>query len=123
MKDFFLQWYGKVTFGPIVNRLSSDQDVGGTIRITYVKDFRELPERKTHSSRYRHLAIASATWLKFVMRHFAPAPTSEARFCKAAAELELTRARRTAAMRLCASSLLTSLCEITFTRQYLTQIS
>lgn len=41
---------------------------------------------------YTPLASALATSLKFVIRHFAPLPTSEARFCKAAAARGLRRA-------------------------------
>ena len=52
---------------------------------------------------YAHLAIARATSLRLVMRHLAPLPTSDARFCSAAAAAGLRRALRIAAMRLWAS--------------------
>jgi hypothetical protein len=52
--------------------------------------------------------MACATWLKFVMRHLAPFPTSEARLCKIEADRELIRAWRAAAMRLRASCLFIS---------------
>jgi hypothetical protein len=64
---------------------------------------------------YLHLAIAWATCLKLVMRHFAPLPTSEARRCCSAAACGLRRALRIAAIRFRASCFLTSLNEIFFT--------
>ena len=59
--------------------------------------------------------MARATCLKLVMRHFAPSPTNDARRCCTAAAAGLRRARRIAAMRLCASCLFTSLKETVFT--------
>jgi len=50
-----------------------------------------------------------------VMRHFVPSPTSEARFCSAAAAAGLRRARRIAAIRLAASCRFICLKEICFT--------
>ena len=67
--------------------------------------------------RYEQLAMARATSLKLVMRHFAPSPTSDARRCCAAAACGLRRALRAAVMRLCASCLFTSRKEIFFTHQ------
>ena len=67
--------------------------------------------------RYEQLAMARATCLKLVMRHFAPSPTSDARRCCAAAACGLRRALRAAAIRLCASCLFISRKEIFFTHQ------
>jgi hypothetical protein len=64
---------------------------------------------------YFHLAMARATCLKLVMRHFAPLPTSEARRCCFAAACGLHRALRTAAIRLRASCFFNSMKEIFFT--------
>ena len=65
--------------------------------------------------RYEQLAMARATCLKLVMRHFAPSPTSDARRCCAAAACGLRRALRAAAMRFCASCRFTSLKSTVFT--------
>lgn len=59
--------------------------------------------------------MARATSLKLVMRHFAPSPTNDARRCWAAAAAGLRRARRIAAIRLCASCRFTSLNDTGFT--------
>jgi predicted nucleic acid-binding Zn ribbon protein len=61
------------------------------------------------------LAIARATCLKFVIRHFAPSPTSEARRCSAAAAAGLRRALRIAAIRFSASCFFICLKVIFFT--------
>ena len=64
---------------------------------------------------YGRLAMACATCLRLVMRHFAPFPTSEARRCCCAAACGLRRALCITAIRLCASCFLTSRKEIFFT--------
>jgi hypothetical protein len=87
-------------FRPIINLLAADEDIRPSVRIAYLQNFRELCGELPG---YAHLAIARATSLRLVMRHLAPSPTSEARFCCAAAAAGLRRALRIAAMRLCAS--------------------
>src|SRR5688500_2026945 len=57
------------------------------------------------------------------MRHFAPLPTSEARFCSSLAACGLRRALRAASIRLCASRLFMARTDIVFTKRKFIQHS
>ena len=101
-------------------RLPADEDIRSALRIAHLENFGELLKAKSHS--YAHRAMARATWFRFVMRHFVPSPTNEARRCSAAAVAGLRRALRVAAMRLSASCRFIWLKDIGFTEQSITAV-
>jgi hypothetical protein len=118
-QGFKLWLDGQVAFRPIIDRLAADEQIRPPCLVADIEDFRKLLEGKAHLQ--AHLDMARATCLKLVMRHLAPSPTSEARFCSAAAAAGLRLALRAAAMRLCASCRFTALKSTVFTNQYLPQ--
>ena len=73
-------------------------------------------ENRPVKAPYFHLAIAQATSLRFVIRHFAPFPTNEARPCSLVAACGLRRALRIAAIRSRASCRFNSSKDIVFTQ-------
>ena len=97
----------------------ANEEIGLSRGVADVEGFQKLLEGKARG--YAHLAMARATCLKLVMRHFAPLPTCEARRCWAAAAAGLRRALRAAAIRLFASCRFTASKSTVFTDQHISR--
>lgn len=78
------EWFiAKVPFGPEVDCLPSNQQIRSPLLVAEVEYLGKLTQ--TVLLPHRHVAMARAACLRFVIVHLAPSPTKEARCCSATA--------------------------------------